>query len=82
MIFINFDKIANSRPQIEGLCVNFLRNSVSRGYFRRFRGEKFAILSQKPPSRDSNLSACNQSIFIKNSDKTTEKIFKKRPKFS
>ena len=77
MIFINFDKIANSRPQIEGLCVNFLRNSDFRGHFRQFRGEKFEILSQKLPSRDSNLSASNQSIFIKIGDKTTEKIFKK-----
>jgi hypothetical protein len=77
MIFINFDKIANSRPQIEGLCVNFLRNSDFRGHFWQFRGEKFAILSQKPPSRDSNLSASNQSIFIKIGYKTTEKIFKK-----
>jgi hypothetical protein len=79
IIFINFDKISNSRPQIEGLCVNFPRFSDFRGQICRFRGKKFPIFSKKLTSRDSKLGAINHQIFMKNGDKTAKKIFKKIP---
>jgi len=58
-IFINFDKILNSCPQIEGLCVNFPRFSDFRGHFCRFWAKKFAIFSKKLTSRDSKVGAIN-----------------------
>jgi hypothetical protein len=78
-IFINFGKIAISRPQIEGLCVNFPRFSDFRGQICRFWGKKFAIFCKKLTSRDSKFSEFNQQIFMKNGHKITKKIFKKIP---
>jgi len=78
-IFINFGKFAISRPQIEGLCVNFPRFSDFRGQICRFWGKKFAIFCKKLTSRDSKFSEFNQQIFMKNGHKITKKIFKKIP---
>jgi hypothetical protein len=56
IIFVNFDKFAISRPDIEGLRVNFPQFSDFRGHFCRFWGKKFAIFSKKLASRGTVIS--------------------------